>query len=466
MNGGLFGRKKSKNAEKDAAEDAAALKNAPVPGSAPDAVRAKRRVVVVQVRVEKNGCGYAWAKAECGPTATADEIMDLVMGPRGIDAFYKTLSRGRISFSLDPKDILQVVLPLSTSNNPNPDYLDFPSLIESKLGNLKGDHNIIMLPLNYFRPEKKGKFGFGPGCRMDGPNGEPNDEENCPSTAAIGLTGGKVVWVREPVRSNLIHELGHNLRLGHAGANTADGYKDYFDITSAMSLTGEEDSRVLRRSWNVGGWRGLSAAQMFRTGMLDASQILDIRSDGTYSIPNSLSALDSGISAARIYTSPTNRPLWIEWREAKNADIDFVSPNFAAFFANLKIENAKGTVLESILVKEMIDRRRTSLLGLLKPGTSATIHGVTIACTGRGAFSVSGIGSAAANSFVAPPPPAFVCKVTAREADNMVCVKDQVFEQKPLTANNQIDPNYSAVYTDAGIGFVRNEWVKPFVDLQ
>jgi hypothetical protein len=190
---------------------------------------------------------------------------------------------------------------------------------------------------------------------------------------------------------------------------------------------------IASEGWSVGVMRGIGAPQMHSAKWLPAGSILDVTQDGTYSIPNSLSSNANGIVASRVRTWPANRPLWIEWREALNQDVDLANAKVKdlALAVNSRPDHfAPPGFLGNLLLRDLNpdSANDMTLLAVLAPGESVQVFGVTVTHTStRYTFSVSGIGSASAIAFQARRPIIYRAAIDygqIRSGDTLTQLKD------------------------------------------
>ena len=201
-----------------------------------------------------------------------------------------------------------------------------------------------------------------------------------PPGAGLGDMPGSSSWYFDCNPRVLVHEVLHNLNLGHSGAvlERNGQFDEYADESSVMSR-GSLYIVQAPGSRRPIGWLGLAAPQLFWLGWLASDDILRINRNGDYTI-NSLSS-NTGIRAALI-----NGTYWVEWREAKNQDIDL--PYAQHYFGSLR---NRGSVLNSLLIKNTMGDRRTFLQAMVDRGKKITIAGFTIEhFPFAGTFRVSG----------------------------------------------------------------------------
>lgn len=216
-------------------------------------------------------------------------------------------------------------------------------------------------------------------------------------------------------------------------------------MSSIMSLSGET-------GWNVGPYRGLGSNQLWHLSLLPASGILDITRDGQYTIPASLSS-NGGVRAARIFTSSKGAPLWVEWREAANQDVD-LGANADRLEDALRVDGDGGNFLGSLLVKELLQSRKSRLVVVIPKNAQATARGVTISHGATtGVFTVSGIGSPEAEAAALAAQRYARLKTDVMRADFTVMKGDLV----------EVDPTFQRqggwvfVIDEVGFGAVREE---------
>lgn len=273
-------------------------------------------------------CGEVDAPEACSAYALSEsEVQDnLYRNPKSVVAFYKLVTRGRLSLVASDSQTFRVSIKSAR------DEEDVALQVErsSRTKPSSFDIAVFILPKNF----KRGAMDSAP--------------------AGLGDMDGKNSWFLQPDMATIAHEMGHNLGLAHAGAMQDNGLREYGDMSSLMG-----------GSYFGFKYGGLSAYSYYWLNR-DVNAIVDITKSGIYTIRSLSSNADPNM--ARIHVSGSKSPntdtfpgpfnprrpspdmnagvFWIEWHEAINQDADQNDI--------INLRGVRGPLFKTLLIKTVL----------------------------------------------------------------------------------------------------------------